>query len=157
MLTHNLFGMKIPLKFPGRCTVAAAVGLLIGAISGCAESSIERPKTFPVGGKVTYKGQPVPKGTVTFQPDDGQAAVGEIQADGSYRLTTFAPGDGALPGHHRVFVIANTADPSKMPGSSPGWTPPKDLVPKKYNTAKTSGLEATVSQDKKDIDFNLDD
>jgi len=155
MLPHRLFGMRIPLTSCGTGTVAVAVGLLLGATSGCNES-LERPQTFPVGGKVTYKGQPVPKGTITFQPGEGQAAVGEIQADGSYRLTTFVPGDGALPGHHRVVIVANTADPNKMPGSTPGWTPPKDIVPKKYNTVATSGLEATVSKDQPNIDFNLE-
>jgi hypothetical protein len=154
MMKSRLFGATIPWTVRGPSTAVAALGLMIGAIAGCSES-IERPKTLPVRGKVTYKGQPVPKGTVTFQPDQGQPAVGELQDDGSYRLTTFAPGDGALPGHHRVFIIANTADPTKMPGSSPGWTPPKDLVPKKYNTAETSGLEATVSADKSDISFDL--
>jgi len=131
-----------------------ATALLIGPILGCGET-VEYPKTIPVSGKVTHKGQPVPKGTITFQPDQGQAAVGEIQPDGAYTLTTFNQGDGALPGHHRVFVIANTADPTKMPGSSPGWKPPKDLVPKKYNKVETSGLETTVSEDKKEHDFDL--
>jgi hypothetical protein len=135
----------------GAVTVAA---LLIGTTSGCTET-IERPKTVPVHGKVTYNGQPVPKGTVTFQHDQGQAAVGEIKDDGTYQLTTFAQGDGALPGHHKVFIISNTADPTKMPGSSPGWTPPKDLIPKKYNSMQTSGLEATVSDGKTDINFEL--
>jgi hypothetical protein len=97
----------------------------------------------------------VPKGTVTFQRDQGQPATGEFKEDRTYQPSTFAQGDGALPGHHRVFIVANTADPTKMPGSSPGWTPPKDLVPKKYNAAGTSGLEATVSADKSDIDFDL--
>ena len=154
MLTHRLFSRQVPFGVRGAWTGAAAAGLLFGAISGCSES-IERPQTFPVGGKVTYKGEPVPKGTVTFQPDQGHPAVGEIQSDGTYKLSTFAQADGALPGHHKVFIIANTADPTKIPGSTPGWTPPKDLVPKKYNNADTSGLEATVTEDRKEIDFNL--
>jgi hypothetical protein len=154
MLTHRFFSREIAFVFCRTWTVAATAGLFIGVISGCSES-VERPKTFPIGGKVTYKGQPVPKGTVTFQPDQGSPAVGELQSDGSYKLSTFSPGDGALPGHHKVFIIANTADPTKIPGSTPGWTPPKDLVPKKFNSVDTSGLEATVTQDKKEIDFNL--
>lgn len=154
MLTHRLVSMTLSSALRGTWTVAVAVGLLIGAISGCSES-VERPRTFPVGGKVTYNGQPVPKGTVTFQPDRGDPAVGEIQSDGTYQLSTFAKGDGAVPGHYKVFIVANTADPTKIPGSTPGWTPPKDLVPKKYNVAETSGLEATVSEDKKEINFDL--
>jgi hypothetical protein len=97
----------------------------------------------------------VTKGTVTFQPDNGRPATGEIQPDGTFSLSTFADKDGAIPGHHKVMIIANTADPTKMPGSSPGYVPPKDLVPKKYNNLGTSGLEATVSKDKASYHFEL--
>jgi hypothetical protein len=154
MSTDTAAGARMLTGFRDMVRAAALAALLIGPISGCTES-LDRPKTFPVSGKVTHKGQPVPKGTITFQPDQGQPSVGEIQPDGTYRLSTFDPGDGAVAGHYRVFVIANTADPTKMPGSSPGWTPPKDLVPQKYNKAETSGLETTVSEDKKEYNFDL--
>jgi hypothetical protein len=154
MSTHTAPGAGILPELRVMVRAAAMAALLFGPISGCAEPN-EHPKTFPVTGKVTYKGQPVPKGTITFQPDQGQAAVGEIQPDGTYQLSTFSQGDGAVAGHHRIFVIANTADPTKIPGSTPGWTPPKDLVPQKYNKLETSGLEATVSEDKKEYNFDL--
>ncbi len=143
--------------FPGLrdlVLVIVTVALILGTMAGCSES-IDRPKTFPVSGKVTYKGQPVTRGTITFQPDQGQAAVAEIQSDGTYHLSTFGEADGAAAGHYRVYVISNTADPNLMPGSSPGWKPPKDLVPAKYGKAETSGLETTVSDGKKEYDFNL--
>jgi len=132
----------------------ALLALLAASTWGCGSKS-ERPETLPVQGKVTYKGQPVPKGTVTFQSDSGQTATGEIQSDGTYKLSTFAEGDGALPGHHKVMIIANDADPTLMPGSSPGYKPPKDLVPKKYEKLETSGLQADVTKDKSSIDFDL--
>jgi len=132
----------------------ALLALLAASTWGCGSKS-ERPETLPVQGKVTYKGQPVPKGTVTFQSDSGQTATGEIQSDGTYKLSTFAEGDGALPGHHKVMIIANDADPTLMPGSSPGYKPPKDLVPKKYEKLETSGLQADVTKDKSSIDFEL--
>ena len=132
----------------------ALAALLALSGAGCGAKS-EFPETFPVSGKVTYKGQPVTKGTVTFQPDQGQPATGAIQPDGTYQLSTFAEKDGALPGHHKVMIIANDADPNLMPGSSPGYKPPKDLIPKKYNNRETSGLEATVSKDKTAYDFDL--
>ena len=129
--------------------------LILAAFSwGCGSES-ERPATFPVQGKVSYKGQPVTKGTVTFESDGGQTATGEIQPDGTYKLSSFAKDDGALPGHHKVMVIANDADPTLMPGSSPGYKPPKDLVPKKYSQFDTSGLEATVAKDKTSYEFDL--
>jgi hypothetical protein len=122
---------------------------------GCGPGEDPRPETIPVQGKVTYQNQPVPKGTITFQPAGGQAAVGEIQPDGSYSLSTFGEKDGAVPGAHKVMIVANTGDPTKMP-SSPGYVVPKDLVPKKYSSVLTSGLQADVSKDKTTpYDFDL--
>ncbi len=147
-----------PGTFPGLpdlMLVIVTVALVLGTLAGCTES-IDRPKTFPVSGKVTYKGQPVTRGTITFQSDQGHASVAEIQSDGTYRLSTFGEADGAVAGHYRVYVISNTADPNLMPGSSPGWKPPKDLVPTKYAKTETSGLETTVSEDKKEYDFHLE-
>jgi hypothetical protein len=135
-------------------TLALSTTLAV-TIGGCGSSAPDRPATVPVKGKVTYKGQPVTKGTVSFQPDQGSPATAEIQPDGTYSLSTFQPGDGAVPGHYRVGIIANTADPTMIPGSTPGYKPPKDLVPKKYNDPMTSGLEATVSKDGKDVDLDL--
>jgi hypothetical protein len=122
-------------------------------IAGCATDD-PHPATVPVQGKVTYEGKPVPKGTVTFQPEGGRPAVGEIQPDGTYRLGTFGDKDGAIPGIHKVMILANTGDPTKMP-SSPGYVPPKDLIPKKYADLTTSKLEVTVSKDKTAYDFDL--
>ena len=51
-------------------------------------------------------------------------------------------------------IVANTGDPTKMP-SSPGYVPPKDLVPKKFASVATSGLVAEVSKDKTSYDFDL--
>jgi hypothetical protein len=127
---------------------------LVGLAGGCGEKE-KHPETVPVQGKVTYKGAPVILGTITFLSDSGQPATGKIQPDGTYRLGTFAEGDGAVPGHHKVQVVANDGDPTKMPGSSPGYKPPKDLVPKKYNEVGTSGLDTTVSKDKSTYDFDL--
>src|SRR6478752_10675518 len=62
--------------------------------------------TAPVSGKVTYRGKAVPTGTVMFVPSEGPAATGEIGSDGSYKLTTFSPGDGAVIGTHKVTITA---------------------------------------------------
>jgi hypothetical protein len=126
---------------------------LAGISGGCATED-PHPPTVPVEGKVTYEGKPLPKGTVTFQPDGGRPAVGEIQPDGTYRLSTFGDKDGAIAGTHKVMIISNTGDSSKMP-STPGYVTPKDLIPKKFGDLRTSGLEVSVSKDKKSYDFDL--
>ncbi len=128
--------------------------LALAVLWGCS-SDPELPETFPVTGKVMYQGQPLTKGTITFLSDEGQSSTGEIQPDGTYTLSTFESGDGAVEGHHRVKIVADTADPTLMPGSSPGYQKPKDLIPKKYADIQTSGLEAVVEKDGKPIDFTL--
>ena len=62
-------------------------------------------KTVPVKGRITYRGKPLVQGTVTFEPEDtGREASGDIGPDGTFVLTTFTDGDGAVPGIHRVRV-----------------------------------------------------
>src|SRR5262249_44449760 len=122
----------------------ALATLLLSGTAGCTQNSEAHPQTVTVKGKVTYLGRPLMRGPINFLPDDGRPAIGEIQADGSYSLSTFNSGDGAVLGHHRVVVTSTDGDPTIMPGS-PGYRPPKELVPKKYMAADSSGLEANVS------------
>lgn len=137
-----------------RCRRRWLAAVSIAIAIGCGEVS-NQPTTEPVSGKVSYKGQPVTKGTVTFQSADNRIATGQIQPDGTYSLGTFAERDGAIAGRHKVMIIANDGDTNLMPGSSPGYKPPKDLVPQKYQKTETSGLEATVAKGKNDIPFDL--
>jgi hypothetical protein len=140
---------------PSLAQALALSAILAGITGGCGPGAEPHPETVPVQGKVTYKGQPVPRGTITFQPDSGQPATGEIQSDGSYRLGTFSASDGAVLGHHRVMIIDNTADPTKIPGSSPGYVAPKDLVPRSYGQIDTSGLAVDVAKARTTYDFDL--
>ncbi len=126
--------------------------LLLAMISAC--NSEGRVSVVPVEGKVTYDGKPLTKGTITFRPEKGPMAVGEIQPDGSYKLKTYQDGDGAVVGTHKVGVIAGDDSPTSMPGS-PGYVAPKALIPEKFNNPDTSGLTATVSEAKKDVNFDL--
>ena len=73
------------------------------AIAGCGESA---PTTYPVAGLVRFDdGQPVQTGHVEFHhAESGISAKGRIGADGSFALTTFREGDGAVAGVHRVTV-----------------------------------------------------
>ena len=70
-------------------------------------------ETAPVSGKVTCNGQPITEGYVLFTPildasadpkKSGKSAYGTIQPDGTYTLTTYEEGDGALLGRHEVRV-----------------------------------------------------
>lgn len=85
-----------------------------------------------VEGKITYKGEPLKRGTVIFMPDEskggtGPAAMGTIGTDGSYVMTTEQTGDGATVGLHKVGIVA--------PGDSP-ISDPEETATKETDKAK---------------------
>src|SRR5262245_3718556 len=119
------------------CLIGVSVAAL--ALAGCGSSG---PKTAPVRGTVTYKGKPVPNGTVTFIPDAGHHATGDIRPDGSYTLTTFKPGDGAVPAKYKVIVVAMQDMTGRLPEDRTPLPPP--IVPNKYTSIATTDLVAEV-------------
>jgi hypothetical protein len=120
---------------------------------GCSPSG--DMQTAPVKGKVTYNGQPLPSGTVMFVPTQGPAATGEIRPDGSYSLGTYGTSDGAVLGKHKVTITA-LADMGELLPEAQDPTPPP-LVPDKYLSHETSGLEVEVKSGTNEHDFVLTD
>jgi hypothetical protein len=106
-----------------------------------------------VQGKVTFAdGKPVTEGTVVFERKGEGSPVtarGEIEADGSYRLGTDKPGDGAPAGLYRV-LVAPKYDPNAV--DRPAKPPPFDP---RYADFKTSGLEFEVKSGHNDIPITL--
>ena len=131
---------------------------------GCGPSY---PTCYPVSGKVTFNGEPVTQGTVTFYPADGRSAIGKIQPDGSYSLTTFETGDGALAGNHAVTIKATTVSGPAAPSSfedelsqanssaPAGEATVTWLVPERLSRRESSDLTATVAKESNQIDFNI--
>jgi len=78
-------------------SVVLSIGL------GCGGSD----KPVPVSGKVTVNGVPVANAGIVFHPQDGKGrpASAETGEDGTYRLSTFNAGDGALKGDYRVTLV----------------------------------------------------
>lgn len=132
-----------------RSVMFAAVVGFVGCGSG------ER-KTAVVTGKVTYKGKPVPTGTVTFVPKTpGPSATGDIKPDGTYTLTTYRSGDGAVIDDHQVMIIALEDMGMRLPEDRNPTPPP--IVPIKYASTATSGLTAKVVEGTNTFDFELKD
>lgn len=151
---------------------------------GCGESG---PKTYPVKGKVTYKGQPLEGAGVTFHPtSNGNPAVGQTNAQGEFVLMTYDVADGAVVGSYTVTVTksaggetaavpsAGKSDPAdelkksiemseKMSKQQTGGLPPpmtniKPLLPAKYSKKESTPLKATVSDSKPNVfSFPVDD
>jgi hypothetical protein len=83
----------------------AAIVLI--AIAGCGPGL---PKTYPVKGKVVFKGgKPVRDGRIQFQSsaDPQNRALGDLDRDGSFSLTTYVGAkkvSGAPAGTYNVVV-----------------------------------------------------
>ncbi len=135
----------------GRCGWALLAAL---AAAGCGESgasSQERMQTVPVSGRVAYRGKPLGNVAVIFQSIDGKvSAVGTTDASGTFRLTTYAPDDGAPPGSYKVTVASGSAAHEIEPGvlapmpdeGEPGA--PKPPIPARYADPSRTDLTADV-------------
>jgi hypothetical protein len=137
--------------------------LALVAGGGCGSDGLGQ--RYPVSGRVTYKGAPVPSGTIAFIPEEssGKPAVGTI-SDGSYSLTTLSPGDGAFPGKYQVSVVSREGD--QAAGAGPNSLgrlkkiavanlTAKSRLPAKYETAAKSGLAREVLAQPNHFDFDL--
>jgi len=130
------------------CTAAfAAVSTLLLAIGGCSESrEPSLPPRHPVQGKVMYRGKPASGFRVTFHPlnDIGNLkfAPSAITApDGTFRLRSYDPDDGAPLGDYAV-----TFDwPDHLTSSDdPDPVPEVDRLRGAYSDPQRSKLKVTI-------------
>ncbi len=133
------------------------VCLLAGMLSSLAGCGNGMPQTVKVTGKVTFDGKAPPgPGIVYFLPMEAAAglplrpATGDFGADGLYRTTTFEQNDGVMPGKYKIYIECWEQEPN-MDGK-----PVKSHVPKKYQTADTSGYELDITKETKPKELNLD-
>lgn len=93
-----------------RFTALEVTGLIFSAcllFAGCG-SGLD---IAPTRGTISVKGEKLTHGRVMFMPiGGGQPAVGEIQPDGSFVMSTVDEGDGALVGEHSVQITQREDD-----------------------------------------------
>ncbi len=155
------------------CAPKRAIAWLVfialgGTFSGCWSRG---PETIPVQGIVTLDGKPVEGATVSFSPKAaGRPATGTTDAAGHFSLTTFEPGDGAVPGEHVVTVSkikssGQQFDMSTIPAgrdvmplsgpTSTGGIKIQWEVPPKYADPKTSGFTIDVKSGMEPVKLEL--
>ena len=131
------------------CSLSAIIAVLLS--TGCHESGL--PNMVPIRGTVTYDGQPLTEGNVLYLPktSGGRQARGDIQPDGSFRLTTLRKDDGAQMGEYDIVVIAlnpHPGEPSREELEAAGGLIERGYaIPEKYTKRETSGLSDSVSKD----------
>ncbi len=115
------------------CWIACLfVSVMLG---GCGSGEPPAPKKYPVSGKVTQDGKPLPEGTILFKT----VAAGSVQSmdikDGEFR-------GEAEAGDRRVEINAYrviTGDFNGMKGEVQ-----ESLIPPRYNTASTLTAKVTA-------------
>jgi hypothetical protein len=125
---------------------ALACLLILFLISGCGGDG-----RLPVTGTVSYQGQPIKAGQITFIPDGQMAPAGGAPiVDGAYSI----PSETGLPeGNYKVAVSAKDGPQAQdeMPGEH---IEPKETIPAKYNA--DTELRAKVERGSTTHNFNLD-
>ncbi|MBI1832983.1 MAG: metallophosphoesterase [Planctomycetes bacterium] len=111
-------------------------------------SIAKRKATHSVQGAAFFEGAPMTGAMVTFTGDKGDAkgmsANGLVEADGSFKLSTYKAFDGAPAGEYRVAVTWRAS----------GKTGPS-LLPARYTTAAKSGLTAIIKTGTNEIVLEL--
>jgi hypothetical protein len=153
-----------------------SLSLMCALLAGCfGGGGPERPKTYPVTGTVTFKGQPLEDAQVTLVPTGTgpQAATGVTDAAGKFAIGTFEAKDGAMEGEYGVKVVKYNI---KVPqgGGNVQLTheqeqaqykeddlkpaePLKNILPGKYENHTTSGLKHTVTKGATTLDIVLEE
>lgn len=122
----------------------------LGFLAGCGGES-GGARAVPAAGTVLHKGKPVESGSIQFVPAEGRAASGAIE-NGKFTLSTYADGDGAIPGTHQV-AVSSTKQGTKIKNGEPEII---FLVPEVYSNPMTSDTVTTVPPEgKTDIEINL--
>lgn len=129
--------------------VAGSV-IVLSALAGCSSDQLE---TAEVHGTVTLDGNPLTNAQVLFSPARGRGARGSLGSDGTFTLTTYSKGDGAIVGLHQVSILPVTplnATTAEAESSS------QIEIPVRYTVGATSGLTADVKPNQLNrADFNL--
>lgn len=138
----------MPIKHLGVAQRVRLWGLsLCVALAGCGGN----PAT--VTGVVTMDDKPLERGNVGFNPAaGGLKAVGSINSDGTYELSTNRE-SGLQTGEYKVTVVSNEPGEPDPNGGPP--MPGKSLIPRRYGRTNTSELSYSVEKGSNTIDIKL--
>lgn len=138
-------------------------------LAGCSGS--DNVEVFPVRGVVRFEGKPMSGGgSISFIPSvsqQGKNAGGIIEADGTFVMTTYIEGDGAMVGTFRVIINQTTSQEpdfggdSDAPGAAQNAGAVKtvgntDLIPTIYADPANSPITVTIeAKDNNELTIDL--
>ena len=127
-------------------TCAIALALIALGLSGCSDNGL-----IKISGTVTFDGEPIPEGSISFMPVDGKGvtAGGEIK-NGKYTAEV-------SPGEMAVQIYASKEMKKENPTQEEierGITSdPVQYIPEEYNKASTLRITVADSGGKHDFDL----
>jgi len=134
--------------------VVVACGLLIMVlpISLWKSGGLNTPAVYKAHGKLVFKnGDPVKNTYLTFTPKEngkGTPCEAMTKADGSFEIRSFSntENDGAMPGEY-------TCSLEQKPNIklTSGVTITASVIPKKYQSSKTSGITVVIKAEENDL------
>lgn len=117
--------------------------VLTAALLGCGPSG---PKKYSVQGKVTFDGEQIPKGNISFVPLDSSGCTAATKiVDGNYATE-------ARTGKYKVVIQASREYGPVIP--SMGERARRHYIPRKFNLDTT--LNALVEPEDNTFEFNLE-
>lgn len=150
-----------------------AVPFLVAIAVGCSHSRTP----CSVHGKITYEGEPVGGGTISFVPAAGEVKGGygtEIKPDGTYESSGLPPGEYVVSIEtesanrdrpKQVYGSGNNsqkqgnyAEMMRKNGRAPQETAPQGKyvkIPDKYNDQAKSGLKTKLTNGKNEFNVAL--
>jgi hypothetical protein len=121
--------------------------VLLSCLTGCGQ----RDARIAISGTVSYDGQPVKKGIITFVPANGKGPTAAATiVDGQYSVKLAA---GSKVVKIEAFKVTGQRHYNKNP-SSPMVDQQEQILPPRYNTK--SELAREISSTEKTCDFALD-
>ncbi|OWK34602.1 hypothetical protein FRUB_10573 [Fimbriiglobus ruber] len=115
--------------------------MVVISVAGCDSGG----KLKPVSGTVTYKGEPLDTGSVTFlYTDQPGPAGGAVITNGKFKIASPA---GLEPGKYRVQISSPKGVGQRTPEqiAAGASAPAKERIPPSYNTESKVTVDVTAS------------
>jgi hypothetical protein len=127
--------------------------VLFLALVGCARRDYTGPKQFPLTGRVTYDGQPIDWGSISFLPlGENQRVSGGLIENGTY---TVPEAKGANAGKYRVEIswLKLTGKKYRDPDSGEMLDARQEALPPRFHAQSELSVEVTAEQTRFDFDL----
>ncbi|MHC2065991.1 carboxypeptidase-like regulatory domain-containing protein [Bremerella sp. T1] len=129
--------------------------LLTVAVLGIGLAGCNQDKTLgTIHGNVTYDGDPVKEGTISFRGvENGVSVSDELDSEGKFEITAAG---GIAPGTYQVFIVPPEVEVSIGENVAP-ILKPKDMkdLPKEYRSIRTTPLKADITTGENEVSFEL--